>query len=195
MNGICIYGASSNKVDVKYKEAAYEMGELIAKNGFALVFGAGGHGLMGSAAEGAAQYGGEIIGIIPEKLNLPGIVSKHCTKVIVTPTMHVRKETMENSSDAFVALAGGFGTFEELLEVITLKQLGYIDVPIVILNTEGYYDSLISMFNRAVSENFANECYLDLFFVAQTPNEAMGYILSYDKATDFPDKMQEMLKH
>lgn len=194
MSGICIYGASSTKVGEKYKKAAFETGRLIAKHGYSLVFGAGGHGLMGEAARGAHECGGEIVGVIPEKLNLPGIVSEYCTNVIVTPTMHVRKETMEQSSDAFIALAGGFGTLEELLEVITLKQLGYIDVPIVILNTDGYYDSLIDMFNCCVKESFADKKYLDLFFVADDPEAAMDYIMNYRADGVFPDKMLEVLK-
>lgn len=193
MKGICIFGASSQKAPDIYKEAAKDTGIQIVKSGFSLVFGAGGHGLMGAAAQGAAQEGGKIIGVIPEKLNLPGIASSLCTEVIVTPTMHVRKQTMENLSCGFIALAGGFGTLEELLEVITLKQLGYIDLPIVVLNTNHYYDNLIEMFNRCVKDNFTNEKYLGLIYVAETPEQAVDYIKNYSHS-EMPNKMLEVLK-
>ena len=193
MNGICIYGASSQNIAAEYKKAAYETGFLIGKGGYTLVFGAGGHGAMGEAARGAHDAGGKITGVIPERLNLPGIPSEYCTELIVTPTMHIRKQTMENLSVGFITLAGGFGTFEELLEVLTLKQLGYIDAPIVILNTNNYYTDLIRMINRCVDEKFADKRYLELFYVADTPQSAMDYILSY-RPKAMPDKVDSMLK-
>ena len=190
---ICVFGASSEKASEEYKSAAFELGKLIAQHGYGMVFGAGRYGVMGAAARGAHSQNGDILGVIPERLNLPGIVSEHCTEVIVTPTMHVRKETMEQKSTAFVTLAGGFGTFEELTEVITLKQLGYIDAPIVILNTCNYYDDIIAMFKRCISERFADASYANLYFVAKNPAEAIEYIENYVPAQVI-DKVNAMMR-
>lgn len=101
-------------------------------------------GLWVRLARGAYSAGGKIIGVIPEKLNIPGIYFEHCTERIQTATMHERKQLMESRSDAFVALSGGFGTLEELLEVLTLKQLGYHNLPVIIVNINGFYDPLIA---------------------------------------------------
>lgn len=118
---------------------------------------------MGAAARGAYSAGGKIIGVIPEKLNIPGIYFEHCTERIQTATMHERKQLMESRSDAFVALSGGFGTLEELLEVLTLKQLGYHNLPVIIVNINGFYDPLIAQFERCVAEGFTDKHFMNLF--------------------------------
>ncbi len=176
---ICIFGASSNKIDRVYTDAAFETGRLIALSGRSMVFGAGTSGLMGAAARGCLSEGGRIIGVIPEKLNKPGIYYENCTEKLVTPTMHERKAAMESMSSAFIALAGGFGTIEELMEVLTLKQLGYTDPAIVILNTNGYFDPLIRQLEKCVSEGFAAPDYLNLWYEAEDPRSAVEYCLSY----------------
>lgn len=176
---ICIFGASSNKIDRVYTDAAFETGRLIALSGRSLVFGAGTSGLMGAAARGCFSEGGRIIGVIPEKLNKPGIYYENCTEKLVTPTMHERKAAMESMSSGFIALAGGFGTIEELMEVLTLKQLGYTDHAIVILNTNGYFDPLIRQLEKCVSEGFAAPDYLNLWYEAEDPKSAVEYCLSY----------------
>ena len=187
---ICIFGASSDKVADEYKEAAFEVGRLIAEKGYSMVFGAGDKGIMGAAARGAHSADGEIIGVAPELFDQPGILYENCTELIITPTMHIRKDTMERRSNAFITLAGGFGTFEELMEVLTLKQLGYIDAPIIILNTLGYYDNILAMFNKCVDENFADERYLKLFSVAETPEEALSLAENYVQS-DMPLKYKQ----
>lgn len=185
---ICVYGASSSRIDEKYFRAAFETGRLIAKAGFGLVFGAGDSGLMGAAARGAFEAGGRIIGVIPEKLNKKGVYFENCTERIETPTMHERKAVMERLSTGFIALAGGFGTMEELLEVMTLKQLNYIDPAIAVLNTDGYYDHLLGQFDKSMEEGFTHPEYGKLYFKAKTPEEAVGYCVSYG-GSDFPDKL------
>lgn len=187
---ICIFGASSDKVADEYKEAAFEVGRLIAEKGYSMVFGAGDKGIMGAAARGAHSADGEIIGVAPELFDQPGILYENCTELIITPTMHIRKDTMERRSNAFITLAGGFGTFEELMEVLTLKQLGYIDAPIIILNTLGYYDNILAMFNKCVDEKFADERYLKLFSVAETPEEALSLAENYVQS-DMPLKYKQ----
>ncbi len=176
---ICVFGASSKNAPDVYRRAAYDMGRLIAEHGLGMVFGAGKAGLMGEAARGASSVGGEIIGVIPRKLNIEGIYFEGCTERIQTETMHERKATMERLSDAYIALAGGFGTIEELMEVLTLKQLGYFDCPIVLLNTCGYYNDLIAQLRTCVERGFTNVEYLKLYHIASDPGDAMGYILSY----------------
>ncbi len=192
-SNICVFGASSNRIDKKYFDAAFEVGRLIASRGFGLVFGAGDSGLMGAAARGAFSERGRIIGVIPEKLNKKGIYFEGCTERIETPTMHERKAMMERLSGGFIALAGGFGTIEELMEVLTLKQLSYIDPAIVLLNTDGYYDDLIAMLEKTMAEGFTHKDFRSLFFAASTPEEAVEYCVSY-KGSDIPDKLVYALR-
>ncbi len=195
MNGIkyvCVFGASNSAIPKQHIEFAERLGAALAENGFALVFGAGATGLMGAAARGAHSRGGEIIGVIPKKLNVPGIYFEHCTERIETPTMHERKALMEGRSDAFIALGGGFGTLEELMEVITLKQLGYIDKKIIIVNLDGFYDNLLLQFDRFINDGFTHKLFLQLFTVAKTADEVIA-ALSSDEKPIMPDKMQEAL--
>lgn len=185
---ICVFGASSNMIDESFRKDAFAVGRLIAEAGCGLVFGAGDSGLMGQAARGAESAGGRIIGVIPEKLNKKGVYFEGCTERIETPTMHERKSKMEELSSGFIALAGGLGTFEELLEVLTLKQLSYLDAAIVLLNTGGYFDPLIAQFKRSIEQGFTHSEYEKLWFVASTPEEAVRYCLGYG-GSSLPDKL------
>ncbi|MBR5948937.1 MAG: TIGR00730 family Rossman fold protein [Clostridia bacterium] len=189
---ICVFGASNSAIPKAHIDFAEELGAALAKNGFALVFGAGTTGLMGAAARGTHSEGGEIIGVIPKKLNIPGIYFEHCTERIETETMHERKALMEDKSDAFIALGGGFGTLEELMEVITLKQLGYIDKEIIIVNLDGFYDNLLAQFDRYVEDGFTHGLFLRLYTVAKSVNEVIA-ALKNPEARIMPDKMQEAL--
>jgi len=189
---ICVFGASNSAIPKEHIEFAEELGAALAKNGFALVFGAGTTGLMGAAARGAHREGGEIIGVIPKKLNVPGIYFEHCTERIETPTMHERKALMEEKSDAFIALGGGFGTLEELMEVITLKQLGYMNKEIIIVNIDGFYDNLIAQFDRYVKDGFTHELFLNLYTVVKSVDEVIGTLRQPEQRL-MPDKMQEAL--
>lgn len=192
IRNVCIFGASNEGIPSCYIELAEELGERLANEDIGLVFGAGRTGLMGAAARGAHKADGRLIGVIPKKLNVPGIYYEYCTERIETPTMHERKALMEEKSDAFVALSGGFGTIEELMEVITLKQLGYHRKPIVIFNKNGYYDHLIAQFERCVDEGFTNAMFLKLYTVTDTV-EGVIADLRDDTELPMPDKMKEVL--
>lgn len=191
---ICVFGASSEKIEKDYIELSEKLGELLVRAGFGIVFGAGRTGLMGGAARGAERAGGEIIGVIPKKLNIPGIYFENCTERIETETMHERKALMEKLSCGFVALAGGFGTLEELMEVITLKQLGYHDLPIVVCNFNGFYDHLMAQFDRCFLDGFTDERFRGLYTVALTPEQVVEQLVNYSKV-DLPDKAREILSH
>ena len=190
---ICVFGASSDRIDGVFRRAAREVGRLVAEAGYGLVFGAGDSGLMGEAARGAAGACGDIIGVIPEKLNKKGIYFEGCTHRIETPTMHERKQTMERLSCGFIALAGGFGTIEELMEVLTLKQLSYIDAAIVILNTDGYYGPLVAQLEKSMEKGFTHKDFRALYAVAQTPEEAVALCTGYEGCS-LPDKLAYALR-
>ena len=122
MKNLCVFGASCSNIDSEFLNAAYTLGQVMAQRGIGLVFGGGNTGLMGAAARGVHDGGGRIIGVIPEKLNRPGVAYPFCGQLIVTPDMHTRKAKMEALSDGFIALPGGYGTLDELCEVITWAQ-------------------------------------------------------------------------
>lgn len=179
IKNVCVYGSSSAVIDQTYLDAAHRLGELLAKNGWGLVFGAGTVGMMGAAARGVHAKGGHVIGVIPEFMNIPGVPYETCDEYIVLETMRERKQRMEDLSDAFIASAGGFGTFEELLEIVTLKQLKQHKKPVIILNTNGFFDELIAMFEKTVAERFATADALCVYTVVGTPDEAIEAIKDY----------------
>lgn len=170
---ICVYSASSTKINQRYYDAAVELGELIARKGMRLVNGAGTMGLMRACADAVLNNGGEAVGVIPQFMIDRNWHYEDMTELIVTKDMHERKRKLATMADAIIALPGGCGTLEELLEVITWKQLGIINKPIVILNTDGYYNPLIEMFGKAAGEHFMREEHLHLWTVAGTPEEAL----------------------
>lgn len=193
MENICVFGASSSRIDQAYIDCASDVGRLLAQNGLGLVFGGGRTGLMGAAARAVSAHGGRVTGVIPEKLNRPGIAYENCDELIVTATMHERKAKMEGLSDGFIVLPGGYGTLEELFEVLTLNQLSYLCAPVVILNVNGYYDAIVKQLFSCVDEGFTHPACLSLFQSAATAEEAVAYILSY-KPPDLPDKMEDALR-
>ncbi len=179
MKKICVFGSSSSVLDQSYFDAAFELGSLIAQNGWELVFGAGDMGMMGHAARGVKSAGGRMTGVIPEFMNVPGIPFEGCDELIIKDTMRERKQVMEDLADAFITVAGGFGTFEELCEVITLKQLLRHKKPIIILNTNSFFDELIAMFEKTVEQRFAKEESLTVYTVVGTPQEAIEAVKNY----------------
>lgn len=178
MTTICIYGASSNKVDPIYKDAAYTLGSLIAEAGLKLVCGGGRSGLMAAAIDGALDRGGETIGVLPQFMMDNNWHHLNLTKTVVTSDMHERKATMADISDAVIALPGGCGTLEELLEIITWRQLNLFHGKIVILNIEGYYDPLLEMLQRIMEKGFMSKEYRVIWEVASTPEKALAAALS-----------------
>ena len=170
---ICIYGASSNRLDPVYYEAAEQLGRCIAASGDVLVFGGGADGLMGACARGAKSRGGKILGIAPKIFDEPGFLLSDCDEFIMTSTMAERKEQMLCLSDAFIALPGGIGTMDEFFETITLKQLGLAKGPLVLLNTAGFYDPLVTFLDRMAGGGFMSEACLGLVHLCATPEEAV----------------------
>lgn len=166
---ICMYGAASGAVDQAYLDAAYRLGRTLARRGHALVFGAGATGVMGAAARGVTREGGVLLGVAPEFFRKDGVLYDRCTELIFTDTMRARKQFMEDHADAFVMAPGGIGTLEEFFEILTLKQLGRHQKPIAILNTNGYYEALLSMLRDAADQGFLEAENLRLFSVYEEP--------------------------
>ena len=154
---ICVYGASSNEIDEAYLQAGERLGEAMAKRGHGLVFGGGQKGMMGAAARGTKAAGGTVIGVAPRFFNVDGVLYPHCDKFYYTDTMRERKQILEDEADAFVAVPGGIGTFDELFEILTLRQLGRHGKPIVLLNLRGYFDPLLALLDKAIEEGFLKE--------------------------------------
>lgn len=170
---ITVYSASSGQVPAQYIKAAQDLGRLIASEGHTLVNGAGRTGLMEACADACLQAGGKAVGIIPQFMIDQHWQHEGMTELIITPDMHRRKELMAQESDACIALPGGVGTLEELLEIITWKQLGLYLKPIVVLNTDGYYDALFAQLRRAVDESFMRSQHAAIWQIASTPEEAL----------------------
>ncbi len=171
---ICIFGASSNRLDSVYFEAAEQLGRCIAASGDVLVFGGGASGLMGACARGAKERGGKVIGIAPKLFDEPGFLLSDCDDFIMTSTMAERKETMLKQSDAFIALPGGIGTMDEFFETITLKQLGLAKGPLVLLNTGNFYDPLAVFLARMAEGGFMSDACLNLVHLCRTPEDAVA---------------------
>lgn len=190
---ICVYGASSTEIDKLYINATEELGEELGKAGHNLVYGGGANGLMGAAARGFVKGGGEVIGVAPSFFQVDGVLFEKCTEMIYTETMRERKQIMEEKADAFVAVPGGIGTFDELFEILTLKQLGRHNKPIVIYNINGYYDSLIAMLDNAVRQKFMTEKSKALLKVVNTPKDLLTYLTEY-KGEDFDFSVLKKVK-
>lgn len=173
---ICVYGAASNAIGKTFLDAGHELGEKLAKRGHSLVFGGGNSGMMGAAARGTHDGGGHITGIAPSFFNVDGILYPLNDEIIYTETMRQRKQKMEELSDGFIVSPGGIGTFEEFFEILTLKQLGRLSKPIAILNTDGYYDSLLEMLRHTAETNFMSEKNFLLFFVSNDIDRVLDYI-------------------
>jgi uncharacterized protein (TIGR00730 family) len=177
---ICVFSSSSNAIDNVYFQEAEQLGKLIAKGNHTLINGGANVGLMEAVTISASQSGAKTIGVIPERLIGRSLASENSHEVIVTSDMQDRKARMRDISDAFIALPGGFGTLEEILEVITLRQLSYHTKPIVFINTNGFFNYLFKQFEVSYHEMFAKEIYRELYFVAKTAHEAMKFIANYN---------------
>jgi uncharacterized protein (TIGR00730 family) len=176
---ICVYSSSSNTIDKAYFDLAAELGRAIAANGDTLLFGGGMRGLMGATATAAHECGAKVIGVIPEALNQKGIAYEACDEMIVTKDIRERKSIMDARSDAFITLPGGFGTLEEILEIISLKFLKYHNKPVVILNGEGFYDDMLKQFDDIIDGYFAKPETRLLYHVTADVANAIEYINSY----------------
>lgn len=175
---ICVFGSASGEIHQKYITATEEMCETLAKNGHNLVFGAGMHGLMGAAARGFKRGGGRITGVIPHFFREETIetIYDQCDELIFTDTMRERKQKMEDLAEAFLITPGGIGTFEELFEVMTLKQLGRHKLPIAFYNIDGYYSHLMAAMERSAKEGFIRENVHDLYICTESAEEVISYL-------------------
>jgi len=176
---ICVFCGSQAGTDPAYLEAARATGRLLAQSGITLVFGGGHVGLMGAVAEAVLAAGGEAIGVIPEGLVRRELAYQGLTELIVTRTMHERKQRMADLSDGFMALPGGFGTFEEFCEIVTWAQLGVHEKPCGLLNVKGYYDPLMAMFDHALREGFLRPVYRGLVLVSGGPDGLLAAMAAW----------------
>jgi len=159
---LCVYCGSKPGDDPAFQQAAIEVGTWIGQRGGQLVYGGGKNGLMGTVAEATMASGGRVIGVIPSALVEKEWARTECTELHIVETMHERKQMMAEKSDAFIALPGGIGTFEEFFEVWTWRQLGYHNKPIGLLNVNGYYEPMLQFLNRVVAHEFMGEWQMDL---------------------------------
>jgi hypothetical protein len=173
---ICVYCASSAKIDEIYFEATERLAKILVNSGVQVIYGGGGHGLMGKLADTVLAQGGQIKGIMPQFMNEVEWAHKKVTDFEFTNTMHERKAKFLENIDALIALPGGTGTLEELLEAITLKRLGQFTKPIIILNTNGYYDPLIQMLERCIEEKFLRPIHAEMWTFVHQPEEVMPAI-------------------
>jgi uncharacterized protein (TIGR00730 family) len=177
MQNICVYCASSSSIRKSFFDAAEKLGKILAENNLRLIYGGGHRGLMGKIADTVLAGNGEVTGVIPGFMCEVEWNHTGLTELIMVESMHERKELMARMADAVVALPGGCGTMEELLEIITWKRLGIFTKPIIICNTDGYFDPLIEMLNRSVDENFMGEHHRKMWEVVSEPEKIMDAIV------------------
>ena len=178
IRAVTVYCSSSSCVPRVYFEAAEDLGRRIAEQGWHLVYGGNSCGLMASLADAARAAKGRVIGVTPQSLVDKGISDALCHELIVTTGMRDRKAHMEERGDAFIALPGGLGTLEEILEIIVGRQLGYHAKPIVLLNIAGYYDPLLVMLDHGIEQRFIKASSRELIHVAVNVESAMEYLRS-----------------
>ncbi len=179
---LCVYCGSRPGNDPRFADAARAVGSWIGRHGGQLVYGGGNNGLMGLVADATLQAGGQVVGIIPESLVIKEFAKRDCTELHVVQTMHERKRMMAERADAFLALPGGIGTFEELFEVWTWRQLGYHDKPVGLLNVAGYYDALLSFMGQTVNAGFVGPWQMELI---QTSDDAADLLPALVQAAGF----------
>ncbi|MDQ5980437.1 MAG: hypothetical protein QG602_3414 [Verrucomicrobiota bacterium] len=165
---LCVYCSSSDRIDPKYAAAAEELGRELVTRGWGLVYGGGKTGLMGAVARGTKSAGGRVVGVIPEFMKARELAFDEADELVTVITMRERKLLMEARADAFVTLPGGWGTLEEIMEILTLRQLDIVKKPCVFYNQDGFYDDLIRLFERMLAEKFFKPSNMDLFRVANT---------------------------
>ncbi len=180
MKKICVYCSASDGIDEIYCKDAQKMGELLGKNGYDLVYGGSDFGLMGKISKSAKENGSYVCGVMPKKIyEMINHEGGSCDEFVLTDDMRDRKGKMDALSEGVIALAGGFGTLDEVIEIIDLKILGYNTKPIVFLNTNDFYGNLFKFFEQIVKENFARKKSAELFYLAQTPQEVIDYLKAY----------------
>jgi uncharacterized protein (TIGR00730 family) len=188
IRSVTVYCSSSSAIPRVYFDAASELGAAIAKQKWSLVYGGNFVGLMAAVAQAARDGGGPVIGITPQLLVDKGLSDAKADELLITNTMRDRKALLEERGDAFIALPGGLGTFEEMFEIIVGKQLGYHHKPIVLLNVAGYYDPLLRMIEHGIEHRFIKPAARELYHVAPTVADAIRYLRNYTPPAGRADK-------
>lgn len=181
---VCIFAASSSRIDNEYRIVAETLGTKLAKCGMEVIYGGGGIGLMGKIADSVLANGGKITGVIPRFMKEEGWGHNNLSRTIITADMGERKKKMFELSDAVVALPGGIGTLEELTEAITLKQLGLFHGPVILLNTLGYYNSLLGFIDHMIENNFMRFEHKGIWEVVNTPDEVIEALNNKDRGNE-----------
>lgn len=189
MKSVCVYCGSSPGFRPEYAEAAQRLGRSLVERDLALVYGGGKVGLMGIVADSVLAHGGTVIGVIPDALMQKEVGHRGLTELHVVRNMHERKQMMADRSDAFIAMPGGVGTFEELFETFTWAQLGYHDKPVGLLNVAGFYDGMLAFLNHAVGEGFLKQIHADMLHVGDTPDALLARLAAAPRV--HVDKWQE----
>lgn len=190
LRSVCVYCGSSDHMRPVYTTAARKMGAAIARRGMRIVYGAGSTGLMGALADGALQAGGEVVGVIPGYFNTPRLAHSSLSRLEVVDTIHQRKARLVELADAFIALPGGYGTLEELFEVLTWAQIGLHRKPVGLLNVEGYYDPLLALVEHIHQEGFIYDEHRALFTHASDPDQLLDALQNHRA----PDGLERWLK-
>lgn len=173
MNSICVFCGSSDAVSPDYLAAARKMGQVLSQRGLRLIYGGGKTGLMGAVADGVLDAGGEVMGVIIPSMNTPALAHTSLTRLDVVPDMHDRKARMHELSDGYIALPGGFGTFDELFETLTWAQVGEHSKPVGLLNVKNYYAPLLGALQHAVQEGFVFQEHLDSLACESEPEKLL----------------------
>lgn len=184
LQSICVYCGAANRVSQPYLDAGLQMGRALASNGIRLIYGGGKTGIMGAVADGALQAGGEVYGVLVDSMNTPELTHYGLTRLELTPTIHERKARMYELADGYIALPGGYGTFDELFETITWSQIGLHQKPIGLLNVLNYFDPLWAMILHAEQENFIFPEHRQMLCLKNTPQELLDCMGSYQHQTD-----------
>ena len=179
MKTVCVYCGSSDKMSASYLEAARQMGMAIAGRGLGIVYGAGCTGMMGALADGALEAGGEVVGVIPELFATPQLMHTRLTRLEVVDNMHTRKARLAELADAFIAMPGGYGTFEELFEMLTWAQIGLHSKPVGLFNVLAYFDPLLELVEHARREGFMYAEHRDLLVSASQPDALLDVLGAY----------------
>jgi len=179
MKSICVFCGSSDSVHADYMSAAHSMGRVLAERGIRLIYGGGRTGLMGAVADGALEAGGEVIGVIIPSMNTSSLAHDGLTRMEVPRDMHARKARMHELADAYIAMPGGFGTFDELFETVTWAQTGAHEKPVGLLNVKNYYDPLLAAIDHAVEEGFIFKEHRNALFCDPDPNRLIDLMAGY----------------
>lgn len=182
ISSVCVYCSASDHVAQHYKELAKQVGTQLARSGYQMVYGGAEIGLMGLVADAAMTAGGRVVGVIPHNIRSDERPNANISELHIVSNMHDRKQIMVNKSDAFLILPGGFGTLDETFEILTWRQLKFHNKPVVLLNHQGYWDSFVALARKIVSEGFASQQLTDLFYVANTIDDALSYLKDKETA-------------